>query len=197
MAKLLVRASRWLAEAHRCYLHHPFPGTRPYATAGEYDLERIVDDRFDRRELLLHLGDVLEAMRNVGATQSFSPVALFASREPSLQALPFLQQMSPRLRARDFLERAARAYASWPRALLETELDRIELAITVQRELFADDPQGWASYAAWVRQKVSWFGLELDKAARASTPVNERDDENGATSQSSAMRTGWPWQSIG
>ncbi|MCP3716603.1 hypothetical protein [Paraburkholderia sp. CNPSo 3281] len=155
-----------------------------------------MDDRFDRRELLLHLGDVLEAMRNVGATQPFSPVAHLAAREPSLQALPFLQQMSPRMRARDFLERAASAYASWPRALLETELDRIELASTVQRELFADDPQGWASYAAYVRQKVSWFGLELDETAHVSTRVNDRDDENGGTSQSSAMRTGWPWKPI-
>ena len=184
------------AEARRCYPHHPVPGT-PRTTAGEYDLERTVDDRFDRRELLLHLGDVLEAMRNVvGATQPFSPVAHLASREPSLQALPFLQQMSPRMRARDFLERAASAYASWPKALLETELDRVELALTVQRELFADDPQGWASYAAYVRQKVSWFGLELDKTTHTPTPVNDRGDEIGGTSQASAMRTGWPWQPI-
>lgn len=111
-----------------------------------------------------------------------------------MQALPFLQQMSPRTLARDFLERATSAYASWPKALLETELDRVELASTVQRELFADDPQGWASYAAYVRQKVSWFGLELDKTAHASTPVNDRGDENGATAQSSTMRTGWPWK---
>ncbi|MEX3686552.1 hypothetical protein AB3X91_08065 [Paraburkholderia sp. BR14263] len=176
--------------------HHPFPGTRRYARAGEYDLERIVDDRFDRRELLLHLGDVLEAMRNVGATQAFSPVALLASREPSLQALPFLQHMSPRLRARDFLERAASAYARWPRALLETELDRAELASTVQRELFADDPLAWASYAAYVRQKVSWFGLELDKSTHASTAVNDDDEENGGTSPTPAMKTGWPWKPI-
>ncbi|TDG07123.1 hypothetical protein E1N52_17925 [Paraburkholderia guartelaensis] len=155
-----------------------------------------MDDRFDRRELLLHLGDVLEAMRNVGATQSFSPVAHLASREPSLQALPFLQQMSPSIRARDFLERAASAYASWPKALLETELDRIGLAATVQRELFADDPQGWASYAAYVRQKVSWFGLELDNTTLASTRSNKRDDENGRTSSMPAMKTGWPWNPI-
>ncbi len=135
-------------------------------------------------------------MRNVGATQPFSPIAHLASREPSLQTLPFLQQMSPRMRARDFLERAASAYASWPRALLETELDRIALASTVQRELFADDPQGWASYAAYVRQKVSWFGLELDRTAHASTRVNDRDDEISRTSQSSTMRTGWPWKPV-
>ncbi|WP_133791951.1 hypothetical protein [Paraburkholderia silvatlantica] len=155
-----------------------------------------MDDRFDRRELLLHLGEVLGAMRNVGATHPFSPIAHLASREPFLQALPFLQQMSPRMRARDFLERAVSAYASWPRALLEPELDRIGLASTVQRELFADDPQGWASYAAYVRQKVGWFGLDLDKTARASTPVNDRDGENGTMSRSSAMRTGWPWKPV-
>ncbi len=136
-------------------------------------------------------------MRNVvGVTQPFSPVAQLASREPSLQALPFLQQMSPSIRARDFLERAASAYASWPKALLETELDRIGLAATVQRELFADDPQGWASYTAYVRQKVSWFGLELDNTTHASTRPNKRDDENGRMSPMPAMKTGWPWNPI-
>ncbi|WP_254316374.1 hypothetical protein [Paraburkholderia sp. CNPSo 3272] len=104
--------------------------------------------------------------------------------------------MSPRMGAREFLERAASAYASWPRALLETELNRIGLASTVQRELFPDDPQGWASYAAYVRQKVSWFGLELDDTVHASTRENDRDDENGGTSQSPAARTGWPWKPI-
>lgn len=157
-----------------------------------------MDDRFDRRKLLLHLGDVLEAMRDVaGAAQPFTPVAHLAARELSLQALPFLQEMSPRMRARDFLERAASAYASWPKALLEIELDRTGLALTVQRELFGDDPQAWASYAAYVRQKVSWFGTELDKTTHASTPANAPDDENGRRSDWSAARTGWPWSPIG
>ena len=164
---------------------------------GNMNWDLFVDDRFDRRELLLHLGDVLEAMRHVvRATQPFSAVAHLAEREPSLRALPFLLQMSPRLSARDFLERAASAYASWPRALLDAELDRVELALTVQRELFGDDPEGWVSYAAYVRQKVSWFGLELDKTTRASTPANDPEDENGRRSNLSSVRTGWPWDAI-
>lgn len=158
-----------------------------------------MDDRFDRRELLLHLGDVLEAMRHVaGATGTYSPVAELASREAALQALPFLQHMSPRMRASDFLKRAASAYASWPRALLETELDRMELASTVQRELFGDDPEGWQSYVDYVRQKVSWFGLELavDNTAEALTPANDPEGESGIPSETSATKTGWPWTPI-
>lgn len=157
----------------------------------------FVDDRFDRRELLLHLGDVFEAMRQVvSASHPYSAVADVAAREPSLQALPFLKQIARRITARDFVDRAASAYANWPRALLENELDRIGLALTVQRELFADDPQGWESYAAYVRQKVSWFGLELDAATRASTPTSE-PRENDSRSDTSATRTGWPWTPIG
>lgn len=160
-------------------------------------LGRIVDDRFDRRELLLHLGEVLEAMRDVaGTTQPYAPVAHLALREPSLQALPFLRHLPPRMRAGDFLERAASAYASWPRALLGNELDRIELVSAVRRELFQDDPQGWESYAAYIRQKVSWFGRELDKATDAATPVRHADGENSSESDSSAMKTGWPWTPV-
>jgi hypothetical protein len=176
------------------------PLTFPYwaaarATAGEHELGHIVDDRFDRRELLLHLGEVLEAMRHVAsATRPYSLVAHLASREATLPALPFLQQVSPRISATDFLARAASAYAGWPRALLETDLDRIELAMTVRRELFGDDPQGWESYAAYVRQKVSWFGLDLDKSA---TPTSDPDDEKGGESDTSATKTGWPWKTIG
>jgi hypothetical protein len=164
-----------------------------------------VDDRFDRRELLLHLGDVLEAMRHVaGTTRTYSPVAELASREPSLQALPFLKEISPRIRARDFLERAVNAYASWPGALLEPELDRAALASTVRRELFSDDPQGWDSYAAYLRQKVSWFGLEPDGTSGTSTPTNDPNGESAGTSDSSMMKsdtsmtkTRWPWKPIG
>lgn len=157
----------------------------------------IVDDRFDRRELLLHLGEVLEAMRDVaGTTQPYAPVAHLASREPSLQALPFLKHLPPRLRAGDFLERAASAYASWPRALLGNELDRAELASTVRRALFQDDSQSWESYAAYIRQKVSWFGRELDKATDAATPAHHADGENSSGPDASAMKTGWPWTPV-
>lgn len=186
-----------LADAPPCNPHNPFPMARLPATAGEYERGCIVDDRFDRRELLLHLGDVLKAMRLVGsATQPFSAIAHLAAREPSLQALPFLQQMSPLTSARDFLERAATAFGSWPGALLEAELDRVALASTVQRELFGNDPQGWDSYARYVRRKVSWFGLDLDEKTSVSPTGNDSKDENGTTSDPSPARTRWPWRPI-
>lgn len=137
-------------------------------------------------------------MRHVaGASRPYSSIANLASREPSLQTLPFLQQISPRMRTSDFLERVAGAFASWPSALLRTELDRVELAATVRRELFRDDPQGWEAYAAYVRQKVSWFGLELDKITGTFAPTNDPDDDKGGKSERPARRTGWPWEPIG
>lgn len=137
-------------------------------------------------------------MRHVaGTTRTYSPVADLASREPSLQGLPYLKQISPRIRAKDFLERAVNAYASWPSALLEPELDRAALALPVRRELFGDDPQGWESYVAYVRQKVSWFGLEPDVTTVAPTATSDPSDESDSTSDSPVEKTRWPWKPIG
>lgn len=131
-----------------------------------------------------------------GTAQAYLPVAQLALREPSLQTLPFLEQMSPHLLARDFLMRAASAYACWPRALLAAELDRIELALTVRRALFEGDPQGWQSYAAYVRQKVAWFGLELDEANDTPSRASDPDDLKGSESKPSSTKSGWPWKPV-
>lgn len=163
----------------------------------QHQPEHIVDDRFDRRELLLHLGDVLEATTCVArANRPDMPVAQLATHEASLQAFPFLRYVGPRVRARDFPERAASAYARWPKELLEQELDRTGLASSVRRELFDDHPEGWASYAAWIREKIDWFAVDLpDTAASTATSVNILHSQESPTRVSPA-RTGWPWNSI-
>lgn len=158
-----------------------------------------MDDRFDRRELLLHLGDVLEATDYVArASRPYAPVAQLATDEASLQAFPFLRYVAPRVRATDFPERVASAYAHWPKALLETQLNRTALAAAVRRELFDDNPEGWAAYSAYMREKVSWFGLDPSErtttaamAQALSTPVT-RERVTGAPRD----RTGWPWTPI-
>ena len=153
-----------------------------------------MDDRFDRRELLLHLGDVLEATNYVAkANRPDTPVAHLATHEASLQAFPFLRYVAPRVRVKDFPERAASAYALWPKELLERELNRIGLASTVRRELFDDNPEGWESYAAYIREKVSWFGLDLpDMTITAASSVNALNSQESLT-RASPARTGWPW----
>jgi len=54
-----------------------------------------VDDRFDRRELLLHLGDVLEAISCVAkAGKHAAPVTELAKTEESLQEFVFLKVLA-------------------------------------------------------------------------------------------------------
>ena len=157
-----------------------------------------MDDRFDRRELLLHLGDVLNAMRHAAAaTRPYAPIAELAAGEPSLQALAFLRHMSPRIRVKDFLERAMEAYANWPTMLLETELDRDALAAAVRHALFEHDPQGWDDYASFIRQKIGWFGANGDvPSADATTPPLEPEPPQSNATDASAMKKGWPWNPI-
>jgi hypothetical protein len=160
----------------------------------QHQLGHIVDDRFDRRELLLHLGDVLEATNYVAkANRPYTPVAQLATHEASLQAFPFLRYVTPCVRAKDFPERAASAYALWPKALLELELNRIRLASSVRQELFDDNPEGWESYTAYIREKVGWFGVDLlHTTATAATSVNTLNSQESPT-HASPTRTGWPW----
>ena len=70
---------------------------------------------------------------------------------------------------RDFVEQAAAAFCSWPESLLELELDREQLARTVQQALFPDNAHGWQDYSATLQQAVAWFGagLELTEAGRS------------------------------
>ena len=137
-------------------------------------------------------------MRHVaGANQPYWPVAHLAAREPSLQALPVLRQLSARMSAKDFLGRAANAYATWPKTLLAADLDRIELASAVRRALFPDDREGWEAYAAYVRQKVDWFGLELDETTGAATSsINQADASEASELEGGSTKTGWPWTPI-
>jgi hypothetical protein len=70
-----------------------------------------------------HLGQAgigdLEAMHYVAkVNQPNIPVAQLATHEASLQAFPFLRYVALRVSAKD-LERAASAYALWPKELLE------------------------------------------------------------------------------
>jgi hypothetical protein len=171
-----------------------------------------VDDRFDRRELLLHLGDVLEAISCVAkAGKPVAPVAELANSEDALQEFVFLKALAPTITAAQFAERAASAFFLWPKELLEEQLNRRALASTVQHDLFEGNPDGWNAYVAELQKKVTRFGAELPKMKKASKPReahNTREEPNpveasaapaepAAESGTSDEKRGWPWPQPG
>lgn len=171
-----------------------------------------MDDRFDRRELLLHLGDVLNALNCLARTSE--PGALVAhlmQNEDSLQDFDFLRALAPQMTVTEFTTRVAGAFFLWPRELLETELNRDALASTVQQSLFDGNPDGWKTYASHVQKKVKWFGTGIPDAKK-DAPVEPLHDaavevSPAAVSPAEALVTaaplveadvrnekrGWPW----
>ncbi|PTB18653.1 hypothetical protein C9I57_21840 [Trinickia symbiotica] len=157
-----------------------------------------MDDRFDRRELLLHLGDVLEAASGVAKIDRPDvPVSRLALSDSSLQAFPFLRNVATRVLAKDFSQRVASAYGHWPRALLEAELDHAALALPVRRELFDGGADGWDAYVGYMRQKVIWFGVELPDNATSDTKTAGPSTAAPVQERSPLEKTGWPWTPLG
>jgi hypothetical protein len=166
-----------------------------------------MDDRFDRRELLLHLGDVLDALNSlVTADKPAAPIAHLVQHNASLQRFEFLRTLAPEMTVAEFTARVASAFFRWPGALLGAELNREELASTVQRELFAGNPKGWAAYAAQLQNKVTWFGVGLPTIKNAARADSSHDGKDETTPQASPVtaaplpdadaryeKKGWPW----
>jgi hypothetical protein len=165
-----------------------------------------MDDRFDRRELLLHLGNMLEALNCVMKTGwPDAPVAQLAKEEASLQEFEFLRVLAPKMTVTEFAERATSAFFLWPKELLEGELNRKVLASTVQHDLFAGNPAGWQAYIEHVRKKVAWFGSELpamqeDESAEPvhdlteeASPAEASGNSSSRAPKSAETKAGWPW----
>lgn len=148
-----------------------------------------VKDAYERRALLLHLGDVLEAVNRLmiyssgkqgkQGKESKQTVREALAAHDSPGALPLLMHVSPSMTAWDFVEHATAAFLSWPRELLELELDREQLARTVQQALFAGNEQGWRDYVATLREAVAWFGTDLEsvEASQPGEAVTNADTE--------------------
>ncbi|PRX33388.1 hypothetical protein B0G75_103616 [Paraburkholderia sp. BL18I3N2] len=84
-----------------------------------------MDDRFDRRELLLHLGDMLEALScsaRTGAPDTL--VVQFAKEQDLFRDFEFLRVLAPTMTVDDFSAHVASAFFLWPRELLDAELNR-------------------------------------------------------------------------
>ncbi|SEI63483.1 hypothetical protein [Paraburkholderia diazotrophica] len=170
-----------------------------------------MDDRFDRRELLLHLGDMLEALSCLTRTgRPDAKVVQLAGSQESLQEFDFLRALTPKMTVADFGAHVATAFFLWPKELLETDLNRKALASTVQHDLFDGNPSGWNVYVTHMQKKVKWFGTGLPamKSGASSQPAHaEAEDaspvEASVESEPSAEwdapdeKKGWPWPQPG
>jgi hypothetical protein len=168
-----------------------------------------MDDQFERRELLLHLGDMLEAVNCLARKrQPDAPVVELATQE-SLRDFKFLQMVAPEMTASEFCARVASAFFLWPKELLEAELNRRALASTVQHDLFNGNPSGWKAYVAYMRKKVRWYGTGLPEIkSGASEGLAFATDDAGPTEASAEAaplaewdapdeKKGWPWPQPG
>jgi hypothetical protein len=170
-----------------------------------------MDDRFDRRELLLHLGDILEALNCLARTsRPDARVAQLAQEGDSLQDFEFLRALAPKMTVTEFSTRVASAFFLWPKELLETELNRNALASTVQHDLFDGNPDGWKAYVAHMQKKVKWFGTGLPRMKRDSSakPAHDAAEEASPVEASVGValpaewdapdeKKGWPWPQPG
>ena len=166
-----------------------------------------MDDRFDRRELLLHLGDILNALSCLARTGSpGASVAQLMREDESLRDFELLRALAPEMTVAEFTARVASAFFSWPKELLEMELNRYALALTVQHNLFDGNPDGWQAYISHVQKKVTWFGTGLSTVKKDTLVEPSHDAANEAAPLAVSVaaappveagvrngKRGWPW----
>jgi hypothetical protein len=167
-----------------------------------------MDDRFDRRELLLHLGDMLDASSCLATTSEAAALVTQLAQGNELQNFEFLRALSPQMTVAAFSQGVACAFSMWPRELLEAELNRDALAAAVQHKLFDGNPNGWDAYVRYMQKKVTWFGKGLsnikddsvvrgshdaqDHARPADAPLLAKPAAAGDVGVRNEKR-GWPW----
>lgn len=162
-----------------------------------------MDDRYDRRELLLHLGDMLEALSCLARTGwPDALVVQLAKEQDLLQDFEFLRALARKMTVGEFSARVASAFFLWPKELLDTELNRNALASTVQHDLFDGNSDGWKAYVAHIQKKVKWFGTGLPEMRRDAwaEPLYEPAEKASPVGvapppepNAPGERKGWPW----
>jgi hypothetical protein len=155
-----------------------------------------MDDRFDRRELLLHLGDMLDAASRLAKGSALdTAVSSRVQNDASLSGFWFLPTLAAKMTVAEFSADVADAFSQWPRELLEVELNRDALALAVQASLFGDNAEGWSAYVGHMQKQVTWFGAGLPEVEEdvsvevvAVEPPAEVDPPDEANE-----KRGWPW----
>ncbi|MEI6001885.1 hypothetical protein H3V53_33485 [Paraburkholderia bengalensis] len=135
-------------------------------------------DAFERRALLLHLGDALHAIEAaLAADVQRHTLRDLLNVHGNLAAQAWLAAVAPDMTAAEFAKRASASFAGWPALLLAEHVDYTRLALDVRDRLFADDPAGWRAYADAIRREVEWFGDALPAANERAQASEEGSDE--------------------
>lgn len=130
-----------------------------------------MNDAYERRALLLHLGDVLEALFCLSRSgQRYATLGDALAREDSLAGFALLGFLDAGMSPQQVTERAAAAFFLWPKSLLDEELNRSLLASTVRHDLFAGNPKGWDKYVKERRKEVAWFAEGLQEPPASVEP---------------------------
>jgi hypothetical protein len=133
----------------------------------------LMKDAYERRALLLHLGDVLEALSCLSRSgQRYATLGDAIAREDSLATFTWLGYLDAAMTPQQVSERATAAFFLWPKTLLDEDLNRSLLASTVQHDLFAGNVNGWERYVTERRTDVAWFaeGLPAPSAEEEGKP---------------------------
>jgi hypothetical protein len=168
-------------------------------------------DGFERRALLLHLGEVMQTVACLLQRQDAQDgVHQFVETDMSLANLLLLEQVSPRMTPLEFARRASASFCTWPSALLAAQLNRKQLASSVVRYLFDGNPSGWGAYVAERRIEVPWFGegvmepqsvsdalvspLETKTFRVKMAPYAANRKAGGQESSGEGIYPTWPWK---
>ncbi len=135
------------------------------------NLEILMKDAYERRALLLHLGDVLEALSCLSRSdRRHATLGDAIAREDSLASFTWLGYLDAALTPQQVNERATAAFFLWPKTLLDEDLNRSLLASTVQHDLFAGNARGWGRYVKERRTDVAWFAEGLQAPSDEARP---------------------------
>lgn len=122
----------------------------------------MINDGMQRRALLLHVGDILEAISCVmKCGHRHNTLGEAYAQEDTLASFTFLRQIDAEMTPHDFVKRAASAFFLWPKELLDEKLNHNVLAHVVQHDLFISNQSGWDGYIDDLRASVPWFGQGL------------------------------------
>jgi len=118
-----------------------------------------VTDQYERRALLLHLGEVFAALYGIATCRDrYTSLADAIVADDALSQFALLHHVAGDMPPAAFLIKASAAFLGWPQALLAEQLDRQALTHPVKQHLFEHNASGWAAYSATLQADVPWFG---------------------------------------
>ncbi|WP_244816220.1 hypothetical protein [Caballeronia sp. Lep1P3] len=169
---------------------------------------------YERRALLLHLGDVLETVFCLSqCADDYASIGEALRGNDALADFTLLGFVDSRMTPREFIRRASGAFFVWPKALLDASLNHPMLAGTVKHDLFEDNAAGWRAYVDERRKDVPWFGADVPDVAQSAAPAHaareagaekpevaealpapeEAPDAGKRAARGSSRYATWPW----